>query len=246
VAFQLSSLPVTKINQLIREVAFPAYSHIQNDRERVKAYFLKNIQYISLILFPVLVGLYLVAADFYSVFLGEKWLSGVILFKVLCISCIFKAVFSQHAPILNAIGRPDINVKYSLLLACFMPLAFVLLLKQGIIWVAIAWVTIYPVLGLYTVYHTIKILNLNVALYIRQFTAPIVSCLIMVLVVGLFKQLFTTTALIRLISTSIVGFLTYFLSIYLIFNKTGKDLSSLIRLFLGRQAPKLDALNPEQ
>lgn len=45
-------MPITKLNQLIREVAFPSYSMIQEKEKELRYYFLKNIRLISKVLLP--------------------------------------------------------------------------------------------------------------------------------------------------------------------------------------------------
>jgi len=236
VAFQLSSMPVTKINQLIREVSFPAYSQIQDNKQELGFYFIKNIELVALILFPILLGLYAVSDDFYAIILGERWLNGVMLFRILCISCLFKAVFSQHAPVLNAVGRPDINFKYNLVLAIIMPISFVIMLKYGILWVAVAWVTVYPILSLYIVYQTLKILSLDAMSYMRAFVVPTISCIIMVLVVGLLQRVVPAMSMFRLIAACATGLIVYALSIWLISDKTISDLKDIVFLLRQRRA----------
>jgi O-antigen/teichoic acid export membrane protein len=237
VAFQLSSMPVTKINQLTREITFPVYSYIQEDKKKLGYYFLKNIRLVSLILFPVLTGLSVIAYDFFSVILGEKWLPSVTLFQILCVSCAFRAILTQHAPVLNAVGRPDINAKYNLSLALVMPLAFIFMSRYGIIYIVVTWVTLYPLLGLYTVFQTIRILSLSVNSYMRALVAPLIGCIIMVLLTSIFQSTVTTSSIVRLFGTCLVGSLTYPAVIWVISRETFRELKSIWALLKPEPVP---------
>ena len=55
-AFQFASIPLDKIVSLVSQVAFPAFSEIQEDAERLKSYFMKIIRFIAFVTFPLFCG----------------------------------------------------------------------------------------------------------------------------------------------------------------------------------------------
>ena len=230
VAYQLSSMPTIKLNQLIREVAFPSYSMIQEKEKELRYYFLKNIRLISIVLFPVLVGLCLVANDFVTIVLGEKWTPVIFLFQVLCISGIIKCLVSQHAPILNAIGKPQINVRYTLLMTLIMPLTFFIMSRYGIEWVAMSWLVVYPFLAMYLILKTLKELNLSFKQYIRSIAEPLIGCLAMILPI-LFFQSIVANAVIRLIGCCLIGMIIYPCVLLLISKEASMEIRSIFSLF---------------
>ena len=229
VAFQLSSMPITKVNQLIREVAFPSYSIIQKKEEELRYYFLKNIRLISIVLFPVLVGLCLVANDFVTIVLGEKWTPAIFLFQVLCISGIIKCLASQSPPILNAIGKPQINVRYTLLMTLIMPLTFFIMSRYGIEWVAMSWLVVYPFLAMYVILKTLKELNLSFKQYVRSITEPLIGCLAMILPILLFQST-VTNAVIRLTGCCLLGIIIYPSVLLLISKEASMEIRSIFSL----------------
>ena len=222
-------MPITKVNQLIREVAFPSYSIIQKKEEELRYYFLKNIRLISIVLFPVLVGLCLVANDFVTIVLGEKWTPAIFLFQVLCISGIIKCLASQSPPILNAIGKPQINVRYTLLMTLIMPLTFFIMSRYGIEWVAMSWLVVYPFLAMYVILKTLKELNLSFKQYVRSITEPLIGCLAMILPILLF-QATVTNAMVRLIGCCLIGMIIYPSVLLLISKEASMEIRSIFSL----------------
>ena len=68
----LSSMTVGRISFIIGRVMFPALSKIQDDNERFKNYYLKTIRAISIISFPLLVGLFVLAKPIVLTVYGEN------------------------------------------------------------------------------------------------------------------------------------------------------------------------------
>lgn len=213
VAFTLSSLPITKVNQLIREVAFPSYSQIQSDKGKVGYYFLKNIQLSSTVLFPILFGLSLVAESFVITVLGVKWSRVIFLLRILALSGVIRCIASQHAPVLNAIGKPQINVKYSAMMSVIMPSTFVLMSQYGIEGVALSWLLVYPFLVLYLIIMTIRILDLSLRQFFDAIIWPLVGCISMSIPV-IALQMLISNMLVELLVTCIVGATVYVLVVF--------------------------------
>ncbi len=181
VAFQLASLPVVRINQYIREVTFPAYSYLHNQKKDLKHYFLKNISIVAMIIFPALFGLFIVAGDFFDLFLGQEWAPSIPIFQIMCVAGIFKSLYTQHAPVLAAVGRPEINMHYNIILIIAMPLAFLATAQYGMFYVALNWATLYPVVGFYTVIKTNQLLGISIKEYLNAVRIPLFGCLTMLI-----------------------------------------------------------------
>ena len=56
-AYNLVSLPQRKFSSIITQVAFPVFSRIQHEPEKLARNYLNMIRYISFVTFPVLTGL---------------------------------------------------------------------------------------------------------------------------------------------------------------------------------------------
>jgi O-antigen/teichoic acid export membrane protein len=152
-AFSLMSLPVQKLSANINQVAYPFFCRMHTERPRLKRWYLKLIALIGAVTLPCFVGAVIVADDGIAVALGAKWLPAVPSFRILCILGAIMCVSSTLPPLLNALGRADVNFRYTLTCACLFPAGFYLAGSWfGVIGVCLVWVTIYPAIiaGLFT------------------------------------------------------------------------------------------------
>ena len=82
-AYRLMLLPLQNISSVISGVMFPAYSLIQDDKERVKKIYLQITRAIAFITFPAMFGLCVVAEPFILTLLGEKWKEVIPILQIL-------------------------------------------------------------------------------------------------------------------------------------------------------------------
>jgi PST family polysaccharide transporter len=137
-AFQLAVIPQRRLIGVLRRVAFPAFSLVQDDLERLKRGFLEGIQHLSVVL--VLVGLLLAALGpwFIAAVYGPKWLPSARPLQVLAIAGIFYG-FDIAESFYFAAGRPKIRIGViGLRLALFVIFVIAFGLSLGITGVAIS------------------------------------------------------------------------------------------------------------
>jgi len=84
-SYQILLLPVSQVSGVITNVMFPAFSAIQKDVERVKDMYLKSISVISLVTFPLTLGLLVVSQSFVLALFGDKWAEMVPILQVFCL-----------------------------------------------------------------------------------------------------------------------------------------------------------------
>ena len=122
-ALFLTTIITGKFVPPLNEVAFPAYSRLQDDLPH-SASFLKAVRLIMLVTCPLYVGLAVIAGDAVTVVLGAKWAAMAPLVSVLALAMPAMTLHILFAPALNAVGQPRITMQASLLGAAIMPLAF--------------------------------------------------------------------------------------------------------------------------
>jgi O-antigen/teichoic acid export membrane protein len=82
-AYSLMLLPIGLINSVVAQVVFPGFSSIQDDRSRIKSIYLKAIGIVSLVTFPMMMGLEVAATPFVNTLYGGKWSNVVLFIKIL-------------------------------------------------------------------------------------------------------------------------------------------------------------------
>ena len=145
-AFQFAAFPAERITSSINKVAFPVYSQLLNDPDRLRDWYLRLITLLFATTAPVLIGAALVAADMLPLLLGEKWRGLVLPFQFLAPAGMFIAIATTLSPLLNALGRPDIPMKNELTCAIVYPIAFLAAAKfHGLLAVCAVWLFLYPI-----------------------------------------------------------------------------------------------------
>jgi len=208
-AFRLSALPVDRLAVVIDQVNFPIFSRIQDSETRSRSLFLKTSRYVSLLMFPALVGMALTADDLVGVLLGQKWISIVLPLRILCAVGIFRSLNSIIYSLLVGRGRADVIFKFTLLSSVSLPLAFLIGSQIGLAGVALAWVAVFPFLFAYMLRFGLKELNLPLIDYVSNLFPIIKACFFMVVAVVLFQNLGIDHRTWRFIGSIVVGFLSY-------------------------------------
>lgn len=113
-AYRLITWPLRNISWLVTRVAFPAFSNIQDDLPRLRRGYLRSVSYISLITFPMLVGLIAVAPELIRTIYTVKWAPAILPIQILCVAGLFKSVGTTVGSIIKSRGRADIELKWNL------------------------------------------------------------------------------------------------------------------------------------
>lgn len=206
VALTLGSMPVSKVLPVITQVAFAAFSRIQDDQERVNRNLLRAVQLVSLAAFPALFGLAAVAHDLIPLVLGEEWLGAIVPFQIICLILPVKAVASLFAPALFGVGRPGVNLANMAIQAVVMCVAFLVGVRYGIVGLAMAWVVGYPIAFGLTARRTLRVLGIRASDLIGALIVPAASSmgmLVGVSAIGRFSSEFTAS--VRLAAMIVVG-----------------------------------------
>ncbi len=138
-ALFLTQILAAKFVPALNEVAFAAYSRIQDDRGAMQNAFLKTVRLIMLIAMPFYVGLAVTAEPLVTTFLGEKWGDSADLVPVLACAMPLMTLQILFAPATNAIGRPALAVRTGMIGAMLMSAAFLVGVNWGMAGLAWAW-----------------------------------------------------------------------------------------------------------
>lgn len=137
-AYKLMNYPRSIIPSLVTRVAFPAFSRLQNDQDHIRRGFLKMVHYISLVTVPALIGMFSVAPEFIRVTYGAKWSPAILPLQILCFTGILGSLGTMVGSTVRAIGRPDIEFKWTLFSLSLMVIALLIGVQYGTVGVATA------------------------------------------------------------------------------------------------------------
>ena len=95
------------ISNTMAQVAQPVLTNADNEEGRQERVFRKMLRFTSLICFPLMFGLALVAHGFIIVTIGTKWEPSVILLQLLCIGGAFIPLQTLYQNLIISRGRSD-------------------------------------------------------------------------------------------------------------------------------------------
>ena len=238
-ALFLTTIVASKFVPPLNEVAFPAYSRLQDDLPTLSASFLKAVRLIMLVTCPLYFGLAVIAGDAVTVVLGAKWAAMAPLVAVLALAMPAMTLHILFAPALSAVGQPRITMQASMLGAAVMPLAFLAAVRWGAAGLAWAWLLAFPLVPLFAFLRARAALGISAAQLGAAVAPGLGAAAAMALPVhALSLQLAGWDSWIRLVLLVATGGLAYAAILYAVSRAT---LLELVELVLRRQAPPLEA-----
>lgn len=112
---QFPSVLVSNIDGSIQSVLFPVLASQQDNRSRVKDMMRRAIVTSSFVIFPMMVGLAVVAEPLVQLLLTDKWLQCVPFVQIFCASYALWPIHTANLQAINALGRSDIFLKLEII-----------------------------------------------------------------------------------------------------------------------------------
>ena len=136
-AYGLLLLPAQQLTSPLAIAAVPTLSRLQNDPERFRRYYLRGIEFVTFLGFPLVALLFVVAEDFVTFVFGVKWLPSVPIFRALGPAALIEMTSAAASWIYTPLGRSDRELKMA---AVYVPL-FVAAVLCGLPWgpIGVAW-----------------------------------------------------------------------------------------------------------
>jgi O-antigen/teichoic acid export membrane protein len=114
-AYNVMLVPFSRLAAPLQQVFFPAFSRMQDDRDRMAAAWIRVTRLVGSMSIPALVGLVLVAPDFVSVVLGDKWSDAVPVIQILAWAGMLQSLQTLNGEILMALDRAHVLFRFTLL-----------------------------------------------------------------------------------------------------------------------------------
>ncbi len=96
------------ITGMVQGVAQPTFVQVGDDLSRLRRAFSKMLRFTSFVTFPIMFGLALVAPEFITVLITEKWLSSAHLMQLLCIGGAFLPIATLYYNLIISRGKSDV------------------------------------------------------------------------------------------------------------------------------------------
>lgn len=223
-AYDKSMLVVNSISAPVANITFPTFAKLQSHPEKLKEAFLKTIKSITIITFPFAIFQIVAGKEFITGIFGAKWSASVVIFQIIVLFSIVRSISQCSNPILQAIGRPDIALKWNLIYApLYMGSIFFGYYLGKLLGIGILTTLVGVLGGIFYVTIVTKVLNWKLYDVYSAIQPALFSSVLMGLSLILIKPLLLSlvqSTLLNLFLLLISGIVVYLLAIKILFNNT--------------------------
>lgn len=110
-AQQFAHLPTANIYGIIRRVAFPLLSEIQNDFDRLKKVFIRILRVSVFVMFPLMCFIAGSAKPIIIILLSDKWADSIIYLQLLSFAMMWRPIDSLNLNLLTIAAKTDLFLR---------------------------------------------------------------------------------------------------------------------------------------
>ncbi|QYJ98949.1 lipopolysaccharide biosynthesis protein [Shewanella alkalitolerans] len=160
-ASTLSTLPATTITNVIQKVTYPMLSAIQADENKLEKAYLKTLKISTMVIFPVMFGICIIAEPLIDLLLGQEWQDSAPMVSILTMAFTLYPIHAINLNMLQVKGRSDLFLKLEIIKKIIATIALVVTVPMGIAAMCIGMVvTSYLALFVNT-YYTAKLSSIS-------------------------------------------------------------------------------------
>lgn len=179
-AYSLMLLPNLVFTTPLQRVMVPALAKLQHDHERFEHAFVRSIQVLAAITFPLGIGMAILSEEAIALYLGPAWSSAVPLLRILAINASLQPLLSSTGWAYLALGRTDRLLRWALLSLPIILASFAIGLPWGALGLAwsytLAMCCLVLPLGLVYAFH---VLNMRLRRFLLPLLGPFLAALVM-------------------------------------------------------------------
>lgn len=236
-AYTYSSYIVQVISYSISAVILPVLSRSQDDVTQVRETTRRAVSMSTFIMFPILVGVALVARPLILILLTDKWEGCAIFLTLFCLLRIPETIITIDKQAYYALGKSGICLIYEIVLCALNFVALFATLYSGVIYIAIGAVCV-EFLALFIIFFiSYKIYGYSLKMRIIDLIKPLISVLVMsgfVYLVTFFNLGYIKTFFIQIA----VGVVSYFCTSIIIKDRNLSDCIFIAKRFLKKGGKK--------
>lgn len=212
-AYTLMMKPIQQISWAITGVLFPAFSSIQDDIPRIRHAYLKVIRTISLVTFPMMMGLMMLSREVILVVMGPKWEGVVPPLQVLCFVGALQSVNTTTGSIFTSLRKVDLQFRVGIITSIGHIIGFMVGINWGIMGLVKAYLMTNVIFFFYSHYFANKIIQLPMKEFLYVMRLPAFNTVIMIIFISIWRYIdnayLNATMIWYLISSVSIGFTTY-------------------------------------
>ena len=136
----LAMMPAVKVLPLLRQVALPVYSKIQDKASHIEYYFLKSQRLSALLFVPVFWGVAASANSMVPAFFGDKWGPAAVIIALYCLSMPMRSLEQLFGPVLKSLNKMNLIIGNTVIFALILIPGFFIGARYGGEGMAMSWI----------------------------------------------------------------------------------------------------------
>lgn len=178
VAFRIPQIAMLQVYNVFAQVTFPAYSRAREmGSASLRKGALRGLRLLFLYAAPVGTTLALLSRDLLNEIFDTKWAAAEGPMMILCIAGIFVGVGYASGEIFNAIGRPQIVFKLTLVMVPLLIVALVLAAPHGLVSVALVHLVVSATYSLVRLVVAARLLHLSLVENLRALSPGVATAM---------------------------------------------------------------------
>lgn len=141
-AYKLMMLPLQNISWVLSKVMFPVLSKVHDDVERLQRAYIKMLRSISILTFPLMTLLYVLAPELIRVLYGEKWSAVSDLIRILSFCGMFQSLGTISGLIYQSVGKTNIQLRMGIINTLIIFVTLSVCINYGLYAVTIGYAVI--------------------------------------------------------------------------------------------------------
>ena len=221
--------PAQMIIPIITNVSFPLMSKLQNDETRLSYVYLKLLNYICTLNFPIYLFLLFNSQHLISLMFGEDWLMHEYLFQLLSIGLLITTTGIPTGSLILAKGRADWGFYWNIGMFILMPAAIYIGSEWGVNGIALAFVLLQLNLIIPNYLFMVRpFIKTNYREYFSQLLKPLLLASVFSISSILINNYLALLPLVELFLSALVGGSIYLSLSFYFDSKFLEDLLTLV------------------
>lgn len=228
-SYRIPEILIRSVNIVVGRVSLPVMSIAQKDREQLRSFYFGYLRSLSMIIFPISVGLALTAPIFIPLFLSDKWNAAIVPAMLVSVALGVSAMGYIPGVLYKATNRPELLTRLNFIK---VPLAV------GILWFSTRWGINGVAAGQIAIGVVSLLLDTLTANYVMRYSlrdlvqalAPTcISSLGMGVALFAISRVLPSSHILELVVMILAGALTYLVLIWVLDRETVRSGIDLIR-----------------
>ncbi|MGV3558253.1 MOP flippase family protein [Larkinella arboricola] len=210
IAYQLAVFPITKLNPIILQVAYPVLAKMKGNDQELKNSYIKILDIISYLNLPLLAGLLITAESVVPIFYGPGWGNTIPLIKIFVFQSFFGCLTHPLFTLAFTKGKPNLLFYLNLAtLVVKIPLLYFFGKYWHVTGIAFSYLMTTFISLILNFYIAYSLIGNFFKEFLSNIAKPLSFCLLMVITIFAYKELVGSQGVFNTVMEIALGGLIY-------------------------------------